>query len=91
VYVGFRLEGRVNIHKRTWEEKQWQTIVKKIRVVASNVEVNREGNRLRAVRAVIRKQAADKTSRADSKEVSRVARVDNKAHKRAGNKATANV
>jgi hypothetical protein len=68
-------------------KEQWQTIVKKIRAAASRAEVNK----LRVVRVVNRKLAADKASRADSKVASRVARVDNRAVRRVISKATADL
>ena len=49
-------------------KRQWQTIVKTIRLVASKVEVNK----LQAVKVVTRKPAADKPSRVVSKVASRV-------------------
>ena len=55
-------------------KRQWQTIVKTIRLVASKAEVNK----LQAVKVVTRKPAADKPSRVVSKVASRVVRVDNK-------------
>ena len=67
-------------------KEQWQTIVKKIRA---------EVNKLRVVRVVNRKPAADKASRVDSrvdsKVASRVAKVDNRAVRKVISKATANL
>ena len=68
-------------------KRQWQTIVKTIRLVASKVEVNK----LQAVKVVTRKPAADKPSRVVSKVASRVVRVDKKVVRRVVSKATANL
>ena len=79
----FNLEDRFGIHFEYGRERQWQTIVKTIRLVASKVEVNK----LQAVKVVTRKPAADKPSRVVSKVASRAVRVDNKVV----SKATANL
>ena len=68
-------------------KEQWQTIVRTIRVAASRAEVNK----LRVVRAVNRKPAADKASKVAGKVASKVARVDNRAVRRVISKATADL
>jgi hypothetical protein len=84
VDVGFSDLNIQQVTLRTWEGKSWQTIVKKIRVVVSKVGVNR----LRAVKAMDKRLAAGKVSKADSK----VARVANKVvrTKKVVSRATAN-
>jgi hypothetical protein len=74
------------LHFEHGRKRQWQTIVKKIRAAAS-----REANKLRVVRVVNRKPAADKASRADSKVASRIVKVDNRAVRRVISRATANL
>ena len=82
-----KFENRLGIYTSNMGGKeQWQTIGKKIRAAASRAEANK----LRVVRVVNRKPAADKDSRADSK-VARVARVDSRAVRRVISKATADL